>query len=469
MQPKKISVLRFFRVNDPYRLLGVLLMMSLVALPMLLQSDLITHQELKSMILGEALNDGKEMYTQLIDDTPWLGAQSAKWIGWILGRSLTARHVIALLLLFFQAAFFSFILIRNKAYNENNYFTALIFGMLCFFSVDMLSLSNELLASTFLLFALNNLFKEIEFKVQRDENILNLGVFLGIASLFVFSTSIFLIGSVIILLIFARIDFRKSLMLLFGFLFPHLMLWMLYYFKNGLPELGRLFYAANFTLESAKVISWQSLFWLGSSAIVYFFFSMVMLGREARFTRYQAQLLQVMLIWLAIAVINVLTVRELTPHSFIVFLPSLTYFLSHYLLLIRRKWIAEIMLWLLIISVVGVSTAARMDKFDRVDYSHLFVTDKSPINNKRILVLDNRIELYKGNKMASYFLNWELSKEIFELNYYYYDLVLISESFQKDPPEIIVDERNKMEKIFSRLPLLKAKYRRNGIFYEKIN
>ena len=462
-------MLRFLRVNDPYRLLWVLFIMSLIALPILIKSDVITNQELKSMVLGEALNDGKVMYTQIVDDTPWLGAQVAQWTDWIFGRSLTGRHIVALVLLFFQAAFFSLILIRNKAYNENNYFPAVIFGVLSFFSFDMLSLSDELWASTFLLFALNNLFKEIEFKVQRDENILNLGVYLGIASLFVFSTSIFLIGSIVILLVFARLDLRKSLMLFFGFLFPHLLLLTLYYFKNGLPELVRSFYGANFTWQTAKLVSWHSLFWLSSSAIVYFLFSMVMLGREARFTRYQSQLLQVMLIWLAISAVNVVVVRERTPHSFIIFLPSLAYFLSHYLLLIRRKWIAEMMLWVLIASVVGVSALARFDKTERIDYGGMFVKNNSTIVNKRILVLGSDFELYKNNKMASCFLNWELSKETFELNRYYDDLVMISESFEKDPPQVIVDRDDKMKKIFSRLPSLKTKYQRKGIFYERTN
>jgi len=123
----------------------------------------------------------------------------------------------------------------------------------------------------------------------------------------------------------------------------------------------------------------------------------------------------------------------------------------------------------IIVSVAGVSFAARMNQFNRVDYSHMFVNNGSIINGKRILVLGNDFKLYKTNKMASYFLNWELSKDVFELNHYYHDLVLINESFEKDPPEIIVDERNKMGKIFSRLPSLKTKYQRKGIFYERIN
>lgn len=469
MQPKKFQVLRFFRVNDPYRLLGVLLLMIMASIPLLLNPEVITLQELKGLVLGEALNDGKAMYTQVVDDTPWLASQFAKWIELILGRSLTARHILAMLILFFQAGFFSFILIRNKAYNENNYFPALIFGVLCFFSFDMLSFSDEILASTFLLFALNNLFKEIEFRVQRDETILNLGVYLGIASMLVFSYSVFLVGAYIILLSFTRIDLRRSLLLVFGFLFPHFLLVIFYYFKGGLSELGSFFYLANLSIHSIDLISWQSLFWLGSTVLIYFFFSMIMLSREARFTRYQSQLLQVMLIWLAVALLNVLITRERTPHSFITFLPSAAYFISHYLLLIRRKWIAETMLWIFIIGIVGISFAAKEKKISRIDYSNMLIKDSHPepkIEGKRILVLSDNIGFYQRNKMASYFLNWNLSADIFELHNYFKDLVWINESFQKDPPDIIIDDKNRMKKIFSRLPQIEKKYQRNGNLYE---
>ncbi|MGC4020612.1 MAG: hypothetical protein QM734_01040 [Cyclobacteriaceae bacterium] len=462
------SVLRFFRLNDPYRLFGVLLVMTLMALPLFINEPANTVSELKTIILGETLNAGKTMYSQVVDDTPWLAAGFAKCVDFMFGRSLLARHILALLLLFFQAAFFSFILIRNRAYNENNYLPALIFGLLCFFSFDMLTLSNELLASTFVLFALNNLFKEIEFKVQRDEIVLNLGFFLGLASLFVFSFGIFLIGSLVVLLVFARLDLRKSLMLFFGFLLPHLLLLTLYYFRENLPEIGSYFYGTNFTFHTIDFISWKSMMWLGSAIVIYFLFSMIMLGREARFTKYQGQLLQVMLLWLLISFIGIIIARERSPHSFITLIPSLTYFISHYLLLIRRKWIAEIMLWIFLISIVGISTTARFQRFQKVDYSNLFLK-KSEYDfvNKKVLILNDEIEVYQNNRVASFFLNWNLSQNIFQLNDYYHDLVLIEESFQMDPPDIIIDEKNLMKKVFSRLPDLQKRYERKGIFYKR--
>jgi hypothetical protein len=271
-------------------------------------------------------------------------------------------------------------------------------------------------------------------------------------------------------LAFARISIRKTFLLFFGFLFPHALIIAFYYFKDGLPELFNSFYSANFTLTTVALVSWSSLFWLSLTILVYFFFSIMMLSREARFTRYQSQLLQVMIIWLLIALLNIVVARERSPHSFITLVPSLAYFISHYLLLIRRKWIAEMMLWLLIIIIVGIGALARWNKLDRVDYATLLVKTQikeADVKGKRILVLSDRMDLYQNNKMAGYFLNWNLSKETFELNHYYHDLVLINESFQKDPPDVIIDEQNRMKTIFSRLPLIAAKYERKGNRYEK--
>ncbi len=460
MQVKEFFVLRFFRLNDPYRLLGVLLLMIAISLPMLFGPIALTLQELKDMVLGEALNDGRVLYLQLIDDSPWLAALFAKWIEFIFGRSLSARHLFALLILFFQASYFALALIRNKAYNESNYLAALIFAILCFFSFDMLSLSRELIASTFLLFALNILFKEIEFKVQRDETVLNIGVFIGIASLFVFSYALFLLGALVILYAFARISLRKALLVVFGFVFPHSLLFCLYFFRDGLPQLCDFFYNTNFTFHTIAFVSWKSLVWLGGVILLFFFFSLVMLNREARFTRYQSQLLQVMMLWVLIATIQITITRERTPHSFITFIPPLTYFISHYILLIRRKWIAEIMLWVFLFSVLGVSFAARAGKIKAVDYSNLFVpasANKSLVE-KKVLVLADDWGSYENNKVGSYFLNWDLSKEIFEHPEFYENIILINESFQSFPPDVIIDRNGLMEKVFVRLPLLKTQY-----------
>ena len=173
--------------------------------------------ELKSLVLGEAIADGKLMYIQIFDDTPPIASALFGFMDLLFGRSLTARHVVALLIIFFQASYFAVLLISNKAYTENTYLPALIFALLCFFSFDLIAFSPELLASTVLLFAINHLFHEIEFKIQKDDIVLKLGVYLGIATFFVFSYWVFLLLSIFILIVLTRASFRKIALTIFGF------------------------------------------------------------------------------------------------------------------------------------------------------------------------------------------------------------------------------------------------------------
>jgi hypothetical protein len=288
--------------------------------------------------------------------------------------------------------------------------------------------------------------------------------------LLLFSYSIFLIGALVILFVFTRITLRKSLLLTFGFAFPHLALICLYYFRGGLPEFMQYFYGSNFTIHATNLVGWKSILSLSGGILLFFFFAVIMLNREARFTKYQSQLSQVMMLWLIIALIEISLTRELTPHSFITFVPSLAYFISHYILLIRRKWIAETMLWLFLISIIGFSTAARLNKVRSVDYTGLYVRDskyQSFIKGRRVLVIGNDWGLYKGNRAASYFLNWDLSSKILEQPDYYENIILVQNSFEKDTPDIIIDENDRIAKFFPRLPSLRAEYERAGLIYIK--
>jgi len=193
-----------------------------------------------------------------------------------------------------------------------------------------------------------------------------------------------------------------------------------------------------------------------------------MLNREARFTKYQSQLMQVMLLWLVISFIEIGVTRELTPHSFITLAPPLAYFISHYILLIRRNWIAESMIWIFLLSTIGISTTSRLNKVKYIDYTGLFVKDskyKSFIKEKKVLVVGQDYAIYENNKAASFFLNWDLSKEIFENPGYYENVILVQNSFECDSPDIIIDESGKMEKFFLRLPLLKTQYEKSGFVY----
>jgi hypothetical protein len=460
-------LLRLLRVNDPYRLLGILAVLIIVSLWFFIDPVGLTLNELKSFVLGESLNDGKNLYAELFTTTPPLAAWLFGWIEFVFGRSLTARHIISLSFIFFQGAFFAILLINNKAQNENTYLPALIFGILCLFSFDMLSLSGELLASTFLLFALNNLFKEIEFRIQQDSTLLNLGIYLGIASLFVFSYTVFLPGTLIILIIFTRATIRKILLLIFGFALPHFLLMAYYFTKGDLSFVWTNFYLGNDWLIDNSISLW-AMVCLSAIPIIYFLLSLIMVNREARLTKYQSQLLQVMFLWLVVAILEIILAGKMTPARVITYAPPLAYFTSHYILLIRKKWLGEIMLWTFIVGIITTSYMARYNKIKSIDYSRLFFNESQyadQVKGKKVLVLGAEWGLYRENKLATYFYDWPLSKDYFENPDYLENVVLVDQSFTNDAPEVIVDTKNLMEKVMLRNPGLKSKYVRKGDLY----
>ncbi len=464
-------MLRFFRINDPYRLLGLLIIIVFISLPHWITPAGILLSELKYAVLGEAFANGKSLYTQLFDDTPPLAGVLFGFKDMLFGRSEITGQVIALIIIFFQSGYFAVLLINNKAYAENTYLPALIFGLLSFVSFDLLSFSPELLASTLLLLALNKLFHELEFKLQRDDIVLMLGVYLGLATFLVFSYWIFLIISIIILVVFTRPGIRKIALMILGFALPHLILWSIYFYKEQTQLLWQNYYSSNLTLTGEQLLSTKGIFVLCGIPIVYFVFSIFMMNREARFTKYQSQLMQIMFLWTLTALAHTFIVRVFTAASLLTFIPPLAYFISHYLLLIRRKWRAEGMLWIFLIGIISVNCLSRYGKVEAIRYTALFPqpTDHVRLVGERVMNLGPELNVYNQNSLGGFFLNWELTEPVLQNLSAYENVEIIARCFQEDPPTVIIDKNNFFEKMMERIPDLKSQYKKEGDYYRRVS
>ncbi|MBT1705443.1 hypothetical protein [Chryseosolibacter indicus] len=112
----------------------------------------------------------------------------------------------------------------------------------------------------------------------------------------------------------------------------------------------------------------------------------------------------------------------------------------------------------------------RYNKTSIVDYTNLVVKKAdSPIINKRLFVLGAKMDLYQNNTPASSFLNWDLSKNIFEGPDYYKNVTEVYRSFKKDVPEVIVDENDLLQPFFNRIPELSKRYVKDGVVYTRNN
>jgi hypothetical protein len=461
-------LIRYFRLNDPYRLVGLFILMLIIQLPLFIDLPGLTIPELKNMLLGEKLNEGNRMYTGLVDNTGPLAAWFHELMDSIFGRSILGRHIFGFFLVFLQAGFLGIIFITRKVHNENTYIPSFLFCLLFCFSFDTLALSADLIGSTFLLFALNNLFKEIEFRAQPDETVFNVGLFISLASLFSFGFIVFLFCVMIVLVFFTRSTPRKFLLLFFGFLLPHLLIISIAYLNNSLSKMWEYYYLSNLSLDRMTFINSKGLWILGLVPLIYFVVSIVMLQREARFSKYQSQVLQVMFLWIGFSLLYVLYAKNLRPQSLIVFIPPFAFLLTHFFLFIRRKKFIEVNAAILFFGIISVCYLSRYNKIASVRYDNLLVSQNdNTIKNKRILVLKNDLSMYRNNELASPYLNWRLSEDIFRHPEYYESVTEVYHHFKADPPQVIVDPENLMQGFMNVIPELKAMYARQGDRYIK--
>lgn len=457
----------FFRINDPYRLIGLFIILLVVTLPLFIKPVPPSIPELKTIAVGFKVQEGFNLYQNLITDTPPLAAWFDRVFYVITGDSVILRRIIAFFLLFLFSGFSGIMFINRKSFPENTYLPSLIFSLLVLLSPYTLSLTGYLIGFGFVLLGLNKLFREIEFGNRSDENVFAIGLFVGISSLLDFSFIIYLPGSTVVLLLFTRIPVRKHLLMVTGGLLPHFLLISWHFAFGDLPEFWRYFYQANLNAFGQNYVDLRSFLYMGAVPLFFLLLSVFVLNREARLTKYQSQLLQVMFIWMIIALVQIVMIKKNHPQVLITLIPSFTFYITYLLLVIRRKRFAEAYLWLLLTGMVATCYLSRYELIERIDISGLIPGQPAPVSGKRVLLLGDQPAIFLQNVPATGFIDWELSRQFFEHPKSYTNVGYVYSQLTQDTPEVIIDPQNLMDPIFERMPDLKARYRKTALGFER--
>jgi hypothetical protein len=227
------------------------------------------------------------------------------------------------------------------------------------------------------------------------------------------------------------------------------------------------YYLANLGIDRENFMSIKSLLVLGSVPLFYFVISVVMLQREARFSKYQSQVLQIIFLWIGFSLFYVFYCKNLRPQSLLVFIPALAFLFTHFLLFIRRRKFAEMNIWIMIIGVITVSYLARYNKLNSVNYDRLLVSKNPTVQNKKVLVLEKDMNWFVNNQLATPYLNWSLSEDIFTQPDYYQNTTEVYHALKNDPPDVIVDKNNLLKPFLERMPEIKSWYIKTGYVYKR--
>jgi len=144
-------------------------------------------------------------------------------------------NILALLLVTLQAVLLNGIINQHKMTKETTYYPALFYVLLASAIPDFLYLSPVVLAATFYIIALSELFKWYK-NYEAATQIFNVGFWLSIASLFFFPVSIYFWLALIGLSVLRSLKVNEFFVLLIGFLVPYFLIGVYFFWIDQLPN-----------------------------------------------------------------------------------------------------------------------------------------------------------------------------------------------------------------------------------------
>ncbi len=464
-------MLSYFRINDPYRMIGIFLLLFLLRLPVFISDGFFTLPELNWMLVGEKIAGFHLPYVGVWDNIAPLSAFTYGVIDFIFGRSQLAYIILATLLVTYQCIIFNGFLLGTKAYNENTYVPALIYGLLVSISFDFFTLSPVLLSLTCVLLSLRVVFYQVDNPLQ-DKSILASGLLLGLAALFYLPSVIFIFSMLFAFVLFANLSPRQYLLLFYGVCLPIVFLALIFYWLDGFQPFVSQYLLSYFKLDARHTINFLPFLLIGAVPFIFFLVALFGVTKESiRYTNHQTRLQQIMLSMLGGGLLILILDKERAVHHLLFIAPPLAFYITHYLLNIRRILLAEGLMTLLLLYVVIMDYGAFYGFFgiDQITKNEEMLVQPTAydekVKDKKILVLGENLNIYENAKLATPYLNWHLSSEKLREVNYYDNLSQVYKDFKEDMPEIIIDETQTMPLLQSRIPLLKESYQKQGNLY----
>lgn len=427
------------------------------------------------MIIGERMNEGALLYVDVWDDIGPLSAWAYRILDFLFGRSHLTLQIIGMAVFFSQIFFLNYMSLKHKMFNENNYLPALFFGIFGLLFFNIITLSPQLMGLMFILFSVNNLFNHIETRDKKDGNLLNIGLYVGIAALFYLPYIFMIFVHIVGLVFFTNTIGRRYLLLLYGIGIPFAITWLIYVWYGAGYDFYRNYIDALFHFEGAHVLSIKSILILGSTTIFLFIIAAFKVLSGFGFTVFQVRIQKIMFFAAVVTFAVYMIYADRDGYGLVLFLPWIAFFLSHFFIQIKNALKRELGFLVFFLSVIVIYSGLTFNLFGINEFISLDALMLTPPKNevysdKKTLVLGDDIRPYAISKPATPYFNWRLSKDQLEKLNYYDNLEAINKNFHRDMPEYIVDQIGLAPKIFDKIPLIGSEYKmiEHGIYSREI-
>lgn len=463
-----ITLLSFFKVNDPFRLIGVGLFALILTLVYLFVNPFpLTNPQLIWMVLGERLNEGNFLYLDVIDDTGPLSAAFFALVDFVFGRNMFAYEILGRALILVQVIYWNTILIKYRVFDENTYLPSIIMMALFHISFDLLSLSPTLLGSTFLILALGQLFSQTVLQKETSESTLLIGLYAGLATGFNPNYALFLPYMIFTGIAISGFSFRQLMLSLVGYFLPILLISVYYFWNDGLEAAfdtwPLIFQSDKYQFQS--YISWLI---LGALPIllsmVGYFLSAVLRGSTIN----QQKQRQLIIIWIFFSALEFFLIKRQASYQLVIFIPGLTYLITQFFLNMGRGMIAKLSFYLLIIGLPGFAFWYWQGTVEK--HADYFVKESDPIEYPgSVMILGEDISPYIHSKMGGPFLNFKLSKLYLEREKDLPERAKLFQLLQTQKADVVLDQEGVFSRLLQEYPELAKQYEspETGVFLLK--
>jgi hypothetical protein len=343
---------------------------------------------------------------------------------------------------------------------------AAIYALLMMGIPDIALLSPQLMSLTFILFGFDLTFQQIEGRRKQDWIVLKIGLYLGIATLFYPLNYLILLSTVLAFVFYTNTIFRRYFLIFIGFMLPFLLVWLKYYWFDQQADLNYILKYLIFPSANQILLSWTSIFLLLAVPLFLFLLSLVKIIKSRAFINYQTRLQNYMLMLIIVGFIIILFDYHQSTHVLVLLVPPITFFITHYFLLFKRGWLAEIIFMLF---SVFFMTQGFLLSYNRTELSALIEIESqrySPValpiglEDKKVLVLGDHHGEYYRNYLATPYLSWEIAREHIEEMDNYERVIKFFNNFSTDLPEVLIDKDEWVKKIFDKIPQLSIRYKK---------
>ncbi|WP_299990027.1 hypothetical protein [uncultured Pontibacter sp.] len=427
-----------------------------IRLPLIFLGIPATASELLYMLVGERMADGFAMYRDIYDTTAPLSAFVYWTIDVIAGRSYLSYRLTATFLLLFQAVMLNLTLNRHQVYAGKGYIPALLYLLIGSLTFEFDMLTPLLIGNTFVILSLPYIIT-ISREGFENNRLFVGGFMVGLAALSYLPLALFLLVAAFGVVLFASNTFRSFLLMLCGFAFPYAVLVTYYLYTN----------TASYFAEMHLLQPWQ----FGINPLVppahlamalalpagLLLLSLISTTSLPQRLVFQGKFQQLMTVWLVVSIVVLITRNELSVGSFVIILPPIAYFGEFLFTSRMKKWILNLLFFILLGGVVLIRYRQPLGlaSFVKIDDSQLLLPHNSAgdeIRGSSVLVLGYDLSYYEHNKLATPYLNWQLSQRHFGRLDEYQAVYDLFQNFRLETPEYIVDQAGLMPQLKHKLP-----------------